>query len=48
MFKNKQFGGCVAETYRSLNMLSPWLFQCLLDDEFAPRKISSRHLMNPV
>jgi hypothetical protein len=35
-FKNEKFGGWVAENYRALNMLSPWLFRFLSDDEFAP------------
>ncbi len=37
MFKNEKFGGFVAENYRAFVMLSPWLFRCILDDEFAPR-----------
>jgi hypothetical protein len=36
MFKNEKFGGYVAENYRALTMLSPWLFRCLLKDEFIP------------
>jgi hypothetical protein len=38
-FKNKKFGGWVAENYRAFPMISPWLFSCLSDDEFAPRVI---------
>ena len=37
MFKNDKFGGFVAENYRAFTMLSPWLFRCLLDPEFAPK-----------
>jgi hypothetical protein len=29
MFKNEKFGGYVAENYRALTMLSPWIFWCL-------------------
>jgi hypothetical protein len=36
MFKNETFGGYVAENYRALTMLSPWIFRCLLDKEFTP------------
>jgi hypothetical protein len=36
MFKNETFGGFVAENYRALTMLSPWIFRCLLDKEFSP------------
>jgi hypothetical protein len=36
IFKNKTFGGFVAENYRALTMLSPWIFRCLLDKEFSP------------
>jgi hypothetical protein len=36
MFKNRTFGGFVAETYRAFTMLSPWIFRCLLDKEFSP------------
>ncbi len=37
MFKNEKFGGYVAENYRALTMLSPWLFRCLLENEFIPK-----------
>jgi hypothetical protein len=36
MFKNEKFGGFVAENYRALTMLSPWIFRCLLDKKFSP------------
>jgi hypothetical protein len=36
MFKNEKFGGFVAENYRALTMLSPWIFRCLLDKEYSP------------
>jgi hypothetical protein len=36
MFKNEKFGEFVAENYRALTMLSPWIFRCLLDKEFLP------------
>jgi hypothetical protein len=36
MFKDGKFGGFVAENYRALTMLSPWLFGCLLDEQFSP------------
>jgi hypothetical protein len=36
MFKNEKCGGYVAENYRALTMLSPWIFQCLFDKEFTP------------
>jgi hypothetical protein len=36
MFKNEKFGGYVAENYRALTTLSPWIFRCLLDKEFTP------------
>ncbi len=39
MFKNAKFGGFVAENYRALTMISPWLFRCLLENEFQPRVI---------
>jgi hypothetical protein len=26
MFKNEKFGGFVADNYRALTMLSPWIF----------------------
>ena len=37
MFKNDKFGGFVAENYRALAMLSPWLFRCLLHSDFIPK-----------
>jgi hypothetical protein len=37
MFKNAKFGGYVAENYRALTHLSPWLFHCLTEDHLAPR-----------
>jgi hypothetical protein len=37
MFKNGKFGGYVAENYRALTHLSPWLLRCLLEDRFAPK-----------
>jgi hypothetical protein len=36
MFNNETFGGFVAENYRALTMLSPWLFLCLLDKVLSP------------
>lgn len=36
MFKNEKFGGFVAENYRALTHLAPWLFRCFLEDKFAP------------
>ena len=36
MFKNDKFGGYVAENYRAITMLPPWLFRCVLEPEFAP------------
>jgi hypothetical protein len=47
MFKNDKFGGFVAENYRAFTMLSPWLFRCLLADEFAPRVIVLPSLDKP-
>jgi hypothetical protein len=38
MFKDDKFGGFVAENYRAMTMVSPWLFQCLLDKQFSPPK----------
>jgi hypothetical protein len=37
--KNEKIGGWVAENYRAFTMISPWLFICLSDDEFAPSGI---------
>ncbi len=39
MFKNAKFGGFVAENYRALTMLAPWLFRCLLANAFVPKPI---------
>ena len=36
MFKNDKFGGYVAENYRALAHLAPWLCRCLLEEKFAP------------
>ena len=36
-YNSDKFGGWVAENYRAMTMLSPWLFRCLLDDQMAPR-----------
>jgi hypothetical protein len=36
IFNNETFGGFVAENYRALTMLSPWLFLCLLDKVLSP------------
>jgi hypothetical protein len=47
MLRNNKFGGFVAKTYHALTMLLPWLFQCLLDDEFAPRQTIPAPLAKP-
>ena len=39
MFKNDKFGGFVAENFRALTMVSPWLFRCLLNEEFTPKAV---------
>ncbi len=47
MFKNDKFGGFVAENYRAMTMLSPWLFRCLLENEFAPKVVTLASLDKP-
>jgi hypothetical protein len=37
MFTTDKFGEFVAENYRALTMLSPWLFRCLQKPEFEPK-----------
>ena len=47
MFKNDKFGGFVAENYRALTMLLPWLFRCLLQKEFAPKIVTQPPVGKP-
>ena len=47
MFKNDKFGGFVAENYRAMTMLPPWLFRCLLENEFAPKVVTLASLDKP-
>jgi hypothetical protein len=35
-YKDEKFGGFTAETYRSMCMISPWLYRCLLEDDLVP------------
>ena len=35
-YKDDKFGGYTAETYRSMTMLSCWLYRCLLEDDLTP------------
>ena len=36
-----KFGGYVAENYRCLCMLSPWIFECLTSPKYQPRPLDS-------
>ncbi len=35
-YKDDKFGGFTADTYRSMSMLSCWLYRCLLEDDLTP------------